>query len=270
MALGEFVDTVSPQMRAQIGQTLVDIEEKHGVRVLFAIESGSRAWGFPSPDSDYDVRFVYAHPRDRYLRLFPGRDVIELPIDAVLDVNGWDLQKALRLLIKPNPVLLEWLSSPIRYTWDDAICADLIAFSRKASHRSACLYHYLSLAWSQWHRHIEGRETINFKRYFYVLRPALALRWVRLHPETPPPMNFQTLVAGLEIDDKVVALIDHLLVLKSWARETADGARFPEIDALILGELQWGDTQEKRKPNQHLIGEADELFRRILSQLAPD
>ncbi len=267
MPLGEFNDTVSAQMRGKIASTIAEIEATRGVTVLFAVESGSRAWGFPSPDSDYDVRFVYAHPRDWYLRLFYGKGVIELPIDDELDVNGWDLKKALSLLIKPNPVLLEWLSSPIRYRWNDAICSELTTFSSKASHRTACLYHYLNLAWSQWRRHIDGRETVNFKRYFYVLRPALALRWIRLHPETPPPMNFQTLVAGLDVDDKVTALIKHLLVLKSWSRETAEGARFAELDALIVNEMEWGEAQEKGKPNHHLVAEANMLFRQILARL---
>ncbi|MEM6906851.1 MAG: nucleotidyltransferase domain-containing protein, partial [Pseudomonadota bacterium] len=101
-------------MRAEIMAKLTGIERDFGVRILFAIESGSRAWGFPSPDSDYDVRFVYVHPTDWYLSLTPGRDVIELPIRDDLDIGGWDLRKALNLLLKPNPVMLEWLSSPIR------------------------------------------------------------------------------------------------------------------------------------------------------------
>jgi len=123
MILPPFEPSIGDEMRADIVDRLAAVESDFGVRILFAIESGSRAWGFPSPDSDYDVRFVYAHPTDWYLSLTPGRDVIELPIADDLDIGGWDLRKALKLLLRPNPVLLEWLSSPIRYRWDEAACA---------------------------------------------------------------------------------------------------------------------------------------------------
>lgn len=79
------------------------------MRFLIAVESGSRAWGFPSPDSDYDIRFIHIHPRDWYLSLQPGRDVIERPIIDNIDLNGWDLRKALGLLLKSNAVVSEWL-----------------------------------------------------------------------------------------------------------------------------------------------------------------
>src|SRR5262249_55967652 len=118
-------------MKERILAELEGMKQREGVRILFAIESGSRAWGFPSPDSDYDVRFVYAHPADWYLTIAPGRDVIELPMEDALDINGWDIRKTLGLLLKPNPVALEWLSSPIRYEWDAAVCQRLIDFSKK-------------------------------------------------------------------------------------------------------------------------------------------
>src|SRR4030095_590913 len=101
-----------------IRHKLADIERAEDVRILFAVESGSRAWGFPSPDSDYDVRFLYVHKADWYLSIDPRRDVIELPIEGEFDINGWDLRKALQLLIKSNPVLLEWLRSPVLYRGD--------------------------------------------------------------------------------------------------------------------------------------------------------
>ena len=102
-------------MEKIIVQRLHEIEEREHVRILLAVESGSRAWGFASPDSDYDVRFLYVRTMTDYLRLDPVRDVIEQPINDLLDMNGWDLQKALRLLYKSNPTLFEWLKSPIVY-----------------------------------------------------------------------------------------------------------------------------------------------------------
>ncbi len=102
-------------MRKKIKEQLRRIEDAENIKILLAVESGSRAWGFASPDSDYDVRFVYIRSLEDYLRLDATRDVIELPIDDVLDINGWDLQKTLRLLHKSNPTLFEWFSSPIVY-----------------------------------------------------------------------------------------------------------------------------------------------------------
>lgn len=182
MTLPEFHPDIAPQMRAEIMAKLAGIERDFDVRILFAIESGSRAWGFPSPDSDYDVRFVYVHSMDWYLSLTPGRNVIELPIKDDLDIGGWDLRKALNLL-------LEWLSSPIRYMWNDTDAARLIALAKKTAHASACLHHYLHLGEGQWQRHVADRAQVNYKKYFYVLRPALAIRWVRLNPNDTPPMN---------------------------------------------------------------------------------
>lgn len=109
----------------RIKEKLLEIQEREGVFIFYACESGSRAWGFPSVNSDYDVRFLYTRERHFYLSIDveDRRDVIELPIDDELDISGWDLRKALRLLRKSNPPLLEWLSSPIVYLQDEEMIA---------------------------------------------------------------------------------------------------------------------------------------------------
>lgn len=267
MRLKTFKPSISTEMDQLIKENLREIADQHGVKILFAVESGSRAWGFPSPDSDYDVRFVYARPADWYLSIFPGRDVIEIPIDEVLDINGWDIRKALGLLLKPNPVMLEWLSSPIHYVWNEAICDRLIEFSHRVAHRNACLHHYLHLAESQWAKHVGDNAEVNFKKYFYILRPALAIRWIRLHPETSPPMNLQAMVEGLDLADNTVGEIARLLELKSKAKEIGSGSRIPEIDALIAEETAWARATDKSKQRSDLIGAADDLFRRIVSEV---
>jgi predicted nucleotidyltransferase len=111
---------VNAAMRHKVQRQLTDVERRYGVRVLYACESGSRGWGFASPDSDYDVRFLYVHPLEWYLRVDAPRDVIELPIDDELDVCGWEWRKALGLLKGANPTLIEWLDSPVVYRQDDA------------------------------------------------------------------------------------------------------------------------------------------------------
>ncbi len=257
---------IDPEYRTAIMDELRGIEAREEVKILFAIESGSRAWGFPSPDSDYDARFVYVRKPDWYLSLTPGRDVIELPIDDLLDINGWDIHKALNLLMKSNPVMLEWLSSPIHYMWDADICSRLTAFSRQVSHAAACIYHYRSVAAKQWDRHVEGKDAINLKKYFYILRPALVLRWIRLHPDIIPPMNFPALMAGTDLPPEITTQIDSLLARKRAAKETGLSARWPDIDAFIQSQLAWGfDHAKDFKPGRKdKLDDANALFRNIV------
>lgn len=152
-------------MRRKIQEQIRRIEESENIKILLAVESGSRAWGFASPDSDYDVRFVYIRRPEDYLRLDAIRDVIELPIDDILDINGWDLQKTLRLLYKSNPILFEWFSSPIVYQETEFAdkLRDLMMhyFSSKKT-----LYHYISMAEKNYRGYLKG-ELVRAKKYFY-------------------------------------------------------------------------------------------------------
>lgn len=262
-----FNPSISPDVEKQILDKLAMLEKQENVRILFAIESGSRAWGFASPDSDYDARFVYARPVDWYLSITPGRDVIELPIQGDLDINGWDIKKALGLLLKPNPVLLEWLSSPVRYMWNDELCEELIAFSKKTTHGLPCLNHYLHLGQRQWDVYVKDKTEVNLKKYFYIVRPAMALRWIRLHPEVPPPMNFQELLKGCELEPALTEKLRELLIAKSRSKELGEASRIPEIDAFIKSEFDWARDAAlmsvSHKPN--LSEEADALFRKIVA-----
>ena len=178
-------------MRDIILEKLKEIEERESVKILHCVESGSRAWGFASPDSDFDVRFIYVRSEEFYLRLDKTRDVIEWQLDDTLDINGWDIQKALRLLYTSNPTLFEWNSSPIVYKTTEewkkisAVINDYVV-------ARAGLYHYLSTAKSNYKEYLKG-ETVKLKKYFYVLRPLLACKWI-LAESTPPPMLFKTLM----------------------------------------------------------------------------
>ena len=242
---------------------LKDIESREHVRILFAVESGSRAWGFASPDSDFDVRFVYAHPRDWYLSLTPGRDVIELPLDGDDDINGWDIRKALGLALKPNPVFLEWLSSPIQYIWDDDICHKLQSFARHIARGSACRHHYMRMANLQ---RGDG-ETIKLKKYFYALRAAMALRWIETHAEAPP-MNFQELMAGVDVASDLQSEIESIIARKTSTSELGEGARIPRLENFLDIEIAKAaaaerfaiSTEDRARHRQ----QGDTLFRAIL------
>lgn len=263
----DFNPAISDVMRDTILTELRDIETTHDVRILFAIESGSRAWGFPSPDSDYDVRFIYARPTDWYLSLTPGRDVIELPIEGDLDINGWDIKKALGLLLKPNPVMLEWLSSPIRYLWDEGVCEKLTAFSEKVTHGPACLNHYLHLGERQWDVYVKGKERVNLKKYFYIVRPAMAVRWMRMYPDIIPPMNFQKLLKGIDLNIELINALENLLHAKSKSKEIGEAPRVDIIDEFIISEFDWAREAVKSIAGSRtdLKDAANVLFREIVN-----
>lgn len=219
-------DTDNKMMEKLIKEKLLEIEKQENVRILLAVESGSRAWGFASPDSDYDVRFIYVRKKEDYLKLETVRDVIELPIDEVLDINGWDLQKTLRLLYKSNPTLFEWFSSPIIYM--ETEFADKFRsimteyFSSKRS-----LYHYISMAEGNYREYLK-RDMVRAKKYFYVLRPILACRWI-LEKGTPPPMLFSELMEA-QLPKELCDDVNRLLELKMNSPEIKEIPRIDKIN----------------------------------------
>lgn len=213
-------------MRDLIIEKLAEIERTENITILHAVESGSRAWGFPSPDSDYDVRFIYVRNPEFYLKLEKTRDVIELPINDMLDINGWDLNKTLRLLHSSNPTLFEWMSSPVVYKQTDFIHQLQPIMDNYFSCKSG-LYHYLSMAEGNYRDYLKG-EMVKAKKYFYVLRPILACRWI-LHKHTKPPMLFRDLMNS-ELDDSLKPAVDRLLDLKMNAPEIKEIPRVDEIN----------------------------------------
>ena len=217
------------QMREKIQEQLRRIEEAENIKILLAVESGSRAWGFASPDSDYDVRFIYIRRLEDYLRLDAIRDVIELPIDDVLDINGWDLQKTLRLLHKSNPTLFEWFSSSIVYQKTEFVdeFRDLMMhyFSSKKT-----LYHYVSMAEGNYREYLKG-DLVRAKKYFYVLRPVLACQWI-LDWGTPPPMLFSELLKA-ELPVELIDVVNQLLELKMNSPEVKLVKRISEINEYL-------------------------------------
>lgn len=260
------LDCIARDARVLICEKLDAIEREHDVRLLFAVESGSRAWGFPSPDSDYDVRFVYLRRPEWYLSVQARRDVIELPIEGDLDINGWDLKKALQLLIKPNPVLLEWLRSPIVYRADGEAMVKLADLALRTAHQRPSAYHYLHLCRTQYARFIEGKPAVKLKKYFYVLRPALALMWQRAHPQRPLPMNLGELRAGLDLPPALDELLDDLLARKAASRELGEGPRLPDVDRLIEAEIAATEQAllEIAAPPPNLQEAADQLFHELV------
>ncbi len=221
----------------EILKRLAQVEQEEQVRIFYACESGSRAWGFPSADSDYDVRFLYLRSKDWYLSLDveEKRDVIERPITDDLDLSGWDLRKALKLLRKSNPPLLEWLSSPIIYQENPIITEKLRALVPEFYSPIACAKHYLHMAQGNYREYLRGEE-IRIKKYFYVLRPLLAIKWIEQESDVMP-MEFGALVER-SVDSKELKLeIEGLLERKKAGQELDSGPRIKVISEYIEREL---------------------------------
>lgn len=255
-------------MLSLIRSELERIESEEGVRILYACESGSRAWGFPSRDSDYDVRFIYIRPVSEYLSLFEKRDVIERPISGMLDINGWDLKKALRLFRKSNPPLLEWLQSPIKYQEKYSAAEQIRRIAPEAFSPRSCLHHYLHMAQGNYRDYLQG-EQVKIKKYFYVLRPMLACGWIEKH-DTMPPIEFETLVHDLvPQESELKAVIQELLVRKKAGDELDFEPRIGLLNDFVEEQMAYyeqiastANTVEKDMERQ-----LDELFRSALEEV---
>lgn len=216
-------------IKKEISEKLQEIEVKENVRVLHAVESGSRAWGVESPDSDYDVRFVYVRPKDDYLKLEKMRDVIEWQLDDVLDINGWDIRKTLIQFRKGNATLFEWANSPVVYrttkAWENIYQSCQKYFSVKVA-----LYHYYGTANSTYKQYLM-EPMVRYKKYIYALRPLLACRYIEENG-TVPPVRFDELLKQ-KLDIGLSSEIARMLEIKAQSEEKARNPRMPLIQKYI-------------------------------------
>lgn len=240
---------ISLEIKDEILKRIAAAEEEHEVRVIYAVESGSRAWGFASPNSDYDVRFIYAHSAEWYLSvdLEDRRDVIEYPIVDDIDINGWDVRKALKLYWKSNPALVEWLQSPIVYRTKGNFADSLRDLLQDMYSIDKGIYHYRSMAKTNYRGYLK-EEIVPIKKYFYVLRPLLAIRWLK-HHRSPAPIEFQRLrdmtEPGSELDNEISKLLERKK--RSLEKETAPS--IPVLNNFIESELSELENLVPVKPD---------------------
>ena len=213
-----------------------EIEEKENIKVLHVIESGSRAWGFASPDSDYDVRFIYARNKDFYLRLRETKDYIDWELNEVLDINGWDIKKALQHFHKSNATLYEWANSPVVYYTTDEWKQIYDAVAMKYFSVKSCMYHYYGTANKNYHEYLLD-DMVKYKKYFYVLRPILACKWIE-EKKCPPPVLFDDLLSSVLEDDMKEAVKD-LLVKKVTMSESDKAPRIDNINDYIVKNIDY-------------------------------
>ena len=252
----------------EIQENLDAIEARYNVTILLAVESGSRAWGFASPDSDYDVRFIYMQQPEEYLRIDAAKDVIEWQLDEVLDINGWDLKKALLAFGKGNPNVMEWANSPIIYRkadiWDELKAAAFRYFSEKSA-----LCHYYGTANSTLQGYLTG-EQIRYKKYFYALRPLLCCRWIERFHQIPP-MQFEVLLklydgAEPDLNEELLGTIRELLLRKADTEEKDLNPQMPVIIDFIRSECERQKQISDAAPDDHRhdYTELNEAFRNAL------
>ena len=251
-------------MQQKILETLKKIETEKNVKILYACESGSRAWGFSSVDSDYDVRFIYTHNKDYYLSVFEDRrDVIELPINGLLDVNGWDLKKVLSLVFKNNLALFEWINSPVTYM-DEGVKDGFSQLITKCFRVDRAHYHYFSMASSFYRDHIQDKTNPNMKKLFYGLRSTFACLWIDKF-KSMPPVNFnEMLIPDLCSDDltgEIKSLMEEKLL--KGEKDATDGCILSRT--FIEGTLNYlADIKPSGRDIDKTI--VDESFRELLNK----
>ncbi len=250
-----------------IAKAIAEIEARHDVRVLYAAESGSRAWGFASPDSDFDVRFIYVHQRDWYVSIDEPRDVIEAMLPGDLDLSGWDLRKTLRLFLRCNSALNEWLGSPIIYAEVGDLVAQLRTLLPFAFRAPAAYHHYLGMAKGVFDAHLAG-DPVRLKKVFYVLRPLLACRFIR-ETGSQPPTEFEQLVNTAWVSAAERAMIAQLRIAKAEASEAQRKELDPAIRAWFEQEIQSASNASETIRSAASIQTAslNELLRGVITGL---
>lgn len=246
-----------------IKEKLLQIEERENIRILYACESGSRAWGFASPDSDYDVRFIYVRPKEFYLKLENTRDTLECELNEIYDISGWDLKKMLRLLNRSNPSIFEWAASPLVYKttkeWDY-----IKQFLKNHFSETKALYHYNSITKNNIRRYFNDTIDVRYKPYLYNLRQCLSCEWI-LDRKSPPPIVFDILKEKY-LPEEIQNSVNNLLELKKSMKEKETGPRITEID-LYIDSVVSKVEKYLEKPAEKRVSEWDELNRMFLKLL---
>ena len=254
-------------MRAEIIKELLKLENQHDIKILYAVESGSRAWGFASTDSDWDVRYIYIHKLDWYLKIDNKKDSHEEILPNNIDLAGWELKKALRLFRKSNPPMLEWLRSPIIYWKQFSTVDKLIDLTNEYFNPKSCLHHYLHMAEGNYQNYLQ-KDIVWVKKYFYVLRPILACSWIE-ETNTIPPVEFQTLLNTQVSDEKVKSEIQKLLLRKIDGDELKEEPQIKILNDFLADRINYYNEYIKilgspKQPGTDLL---DSLFKDTINEV---
>jgi len=251
-------------MTQEIKKELLRLELQHNIKILFAVESGSRAWGFASTDSDWDVRYIYVHNLDWYLKIDDQKDNQEEILPNDIDLAGWELRKALRLFRKSNPPMLEWLRSPIIYLKQFSTADKLRDLTKEYFNPKSCLHHYLHMAEGNYREYLQ-KENVRVKKYFYVLRPILACDWIK-QTNTMAPMEFQELLDSQVPDQKVKTEIQNLLARKMAGEELNEEPKVQILNDFLEQKINYYNEYVKslEQSNPPDTEKLDELFKQTI------
>jgi predicted nucleotidyltransferase len=238
-------------MKNRILEKLKQVEKEKNVEILFAVESGSRAWGFASPDSDYDVRFVYRKKKEEYLNLWESKDTIGFMTEDDLDGSGWDLKKATTLLAKSNASLLGWLFSPIIYIDNGGTLNAMKALASDNFIPVSGFYHYHSMNKGFYEQLIMGNGEINIKTFFYAARTSFCANWI-LQFGSIPPVEFLKLYTLF--DEESAELLNALIEEKGLTKESGKAKIDPRlielIKRIVIENMEGKDDVATRKINR--------------------
>ena len=248
----------------EIRKELLRLEAQHDIKILYAVESGSRAWGFASTDSDWDVRYIYIHKLDWYLKIDNKKDNQEEILPNDIDLAGWELKKALRLFRKSNPPMLEWLRSPIIYLQQFSTADRLRNLTKEFFDPKSCLHHYLHMAEGNYREYLQ-RDTVRVKKYFYVLRPILACDWIR-ETNMMAPMEFHKLLESEVTDQLVKTEIQNLLTRKMAGEELNEEPKIQILNDFLEQKIHFYSDYVKSlgqvsRPDTEKL---DELFKQTV------
>jgi uncharacterized protein len=223
---------IDTTIESQLQQLIVQEQ----ISILYACESGSRAWGFPSSDSDYDVRFIYLRPLEWYLSIEDCPDTIDLPVNSLLDINGWDLRKALKLFKGSNSAIYEWIQSPKIYQTNRTLINELLNLANDYYSCRAGIHHYLNMTTNCYREYLQ-LDLVKLKKYFYALRPILAAKWI-VTRQTFPPMVLSELLELISDRQDILTEIDRLLQIKTTANEATMIPVNPTLNHFIRSEIE--------------------------------
>jgi len=251
-------------MKENIKQYLFQIEKERNIKILWACETGSRAWGFPSTDSDYDVRIIYTHKTDWYLSLNNKKDSIDIMLENNnIDISGWELKKSLNLLKKSNAAMFERIQSTIVYDEDAGFILELGAIAKPFYSKIATMHHYLSMA-KKGIEDLESKEDFKLKKFFYTLRAASVCRWI-LEKDEVPPIEFSKVYNNLQLSQKIINRIEELTAIKSKVKETYFHNGEAALVDFIKGCIAESEAQKNTLPTSK--GDMDalnNLFRKYI------
>jgi len=249
-------------MKEKIEKYLSDLEKEKGIEILLACETGSRAWGFPSPDSDFDIRIIYKHDKDWYLSLTEEKDTIECFYENNdIDISGWDLRKSLRLLWKSNPPLLERIQSPIIYKDNEDFRKEISSIAQNTYSRIATIHHYLSMAKKSFEEVVNSKE-YKLKRFFYALRASVACIWI-IEKEEIPPIEFDGMLDKLDLPEIIVKRIRELIELKSTISEAYLHKGEQELMDFMKDCFERAENESKSLPaSKGQMSELNDFFRK--------